>query len=456
MKSSAKKGLPLDQIPPQNIEAEIAVLGSMFLSEDAIAQAIEILDKKFFYKDSHQTIFQTTVDLYDKNSPVDLLTLSEELEKRGFLNDIGGPAYLANISNSVPSAANIGHYARIVKEKYILRSLINSSTEIIKKCHEPVENVDGLLDESERSIFEIVSNRIEGTIVSMRDLIKSSIATIDNLYQRQSLITGLATGYTKFDSLTAGLQNADLIIIAGRPSMGKSAFACCIAEYVAIEEKKPVAMFSLEMAKEQLVHRMLCSHARVNAHKVRGGFLNPEDWPKLTNAAGKLTDASIFIDDTAGISLLELRAKARRLKAHHDIKLIIVDYLQLMRCSQRFENRQQEISEISRSLKSLARELNVPLIAISQLSRAAEMRQDKRPQLSDLRESGAIEQDADVVVLLFREEYYYTSEESSNKGIADVIIAKQRNGPVDTIKLAFIKEYTRFENLYTMEEVNLS
>ncbi|MDP8234232.1 MAG: replicative DNA helicase [Candidatus Saelkia tenebricola] len=453
MKSSDNLGLPTEQIPPQNIEAEIAVLGSMLQSEDAIAQAIEILDESYFYKNTHQKIFTTVVELYDKNSPVDLLTLSEELQKRSFLDDVGGPAYLATIANAVPSAANISHYARIVKEKYILRALVNNSTKIIKKCHEPVENIDSLLDESEQAIFEIVGHKMEGKIISMKDLIKSSITTIDNLYQRQSQITGVPTSFTEFDSLTAGLQNSDLIIAAGRPSMGKSAFVCCIAEHVALEENLGVAIFSLEMSKEQLVHRILCSHAHVNAHKVRRGFLTPEDWPKLTSAAGKLADAPIYIDDTAGTSILELRAKARRLKAHHDIKLIIVDYMQLMRSSRRFENRQQEISEISRSLKDLARELKVPLVAVSQLSRAAEMRQDHRPQLSDLRESGAIEQDADVVVLLYREEYYHPTEE--NAGVSEVIIAKQRNGPVDTIKLAFIKEYTRFENLYKME-VNLS
>ena len=449
MKSSDNSGLSLNQIPPQNIEAEIAVLGSMLLSEDAIAQAIEILYENYFYKNAHQKIFQTIVELYDKNSPVDLLTLSEELKKRAVLDEVGGQAYLAVISNSVPSAANISHYARIVKEKYILRALINNSTQIIKKCHDPVENIDSLLDESERCIFEIIGRKMEGKIISMKDLIKSSITTIDNLYQRQSQFTGIPTGYTEFDSLTAGLQNSDLIIVAGRPSMGKSAFVCCIAEQAALEENLPIAIFSLEMSKEQLVHRILCSHAHVNGHKVRRGFLTPEDWPKLTNAAGKLADAPIYIDDTAGASILELRAKARRLKAHHDIKLIIVDYMQLMRSARRFENRQQEISEISRSLKDLARELKVPLIAVSQLSRAAEMRQDHRPQLSDLRESGAIEQDADVVVLLFREEYYHPTEE--NTGLSEVMIAKQRNGPVGTVKLAFIKEYTRFENIARLE-----
>ena len=449
MKSSNNASLPIEQIPPQNIEAEVATLGSMLLSQDAIAQALEMLDKNYFYKDSHQKIFQTIVELYDKNSAVDLLTVSEKLKEKGLLDEIGGPAYLATIADSVPSAANVQHYAKIVKEKYILRCLINSSTQIIKKCHEPLENVDLLLDQAEHSIFEIASQKVEGRFIPIKDLIKSEIAMIDTFYQKQSNITGISSGFIEFDALTAGFQNSDLIIIAGRPSMGKSAFACCITEHVALEKKLPVAIFSLEMSKEQLVHRMLCSHARVNAHKVRGGFLSSEDWPKLTNAAGLLGDASIFIDDTAGTNILELRAKARRLKSRYDIRLIIVDYLQLMRSVSRVENRQQEISEISRGLKDLARELGIPLIAISQLSRAAEMRQDHRPQLSDLRESGAIEQDADVVVLLFREEYYHPTED--NKGLAEVMIAKQRNGPVGTIKLSFIKEYTRFENLARME-----
>ena len=449
-KSGNNTGLPLEQIPPQNIEAEIAVLGSMLISEDAIAQTIETLAPNYFYKDVHRKIFETIVELYDSNSPVDLITLSEELKKKGILEEVGGPAYLALIANSVPSAANVQYYAKMVKEKYILRSLINVSTEIIKRCHQSAEDVDELLDSAEKSIFEIVSHRIEGRVIPIKELIKSSIATIDNLYQRKSQITGIPSGFIEFDSLTAGFQNSDLVIVAGRPSMGKSAFACSIAEHVALDEKLPVAIFSLEMSKENLVHRMLCSHARVNAHKVRSGFLSPEDWTRLTSAAGKLLEAPIFIDDTTGINVLELRAKARRLKAHHDIKLLIVDYLQLMRSLSRAENRQQEISEISRSLKDLARELDIPVIAISQLSRATEQRQNRRPQLSDLRESGAIEQDADVVILLFRKEYYYPSEE--NKGIAEVIIAKQRNGPVGVVKLAFIKEYTRFENLAVMEE----
>ncbi|OQX82621.1 MAG: replicative DNA helicase, partial [Candidatus Omnitrophica bacterium 4484_49] len=280
-KSGNNTGLPLEQIPPQNIEAEIAVLGSMLISEDAIAQTIETLAPNYFYKDVHRKIFETIVELYDSNSPVDLITLSEELKKKGILEEVGGPAYLALIANSVPSAANVQYYAKMVKEKYILRSLINVSTEIIKRCHQSAEDVDELLDSAEKSIFEIVSHRIEGRVIPIKELIKSSIATIDNLYQRKSQITGIPSGFIEFDSLTAGFQNSDLVIVAGRPSMGKSAFACSIAEHVALDEKLPVAIFSLEMSKENLVHRMLCSHARVNAHKVRSGFLSPEDWTRL-------------------------------------------------------------------------------------------------------------------------------------------------------------------------------
>jgi replicative DNA helicase len=379
-----------------------------------------------------------------------MVTLIEELKKEGSLDDLGGPGCIAGLASSVPTAANIAHYARIVKEKYILRSLINTSTNIIQESYESGVDVDNLLDRAERLIFDITQDKIEGKMVSLKEMVRSSIEMIDNLYQKKENVTGIPTGFHELDIMTAGLQPSDLIVIAGRPSMGKSALASSLTEHVGVVEKMPVGFFSLEMAKEQLVQRMLCSHARVNAHKVRTGFLSQSDWPRLVSAAGRLSEAPIFIDDTPAISILELRAKARRLKAQHDIKLVIVDYLQLMQGPARSENRQQEISEISRSLKALARELNVPLIAISQLSRAVEQRSDHRPQLSDLRESGAIEQDADVVILLLREEYYNQTEE--NKGIADIIIAKQRNGPVDTLKLTFINEYMRFENLSKREE----
>ncbi len=440
----------IDKIPPQNNDAEIAVLGSMLLDRDVIPQVIELINENHFYKDAHRKIYSSIIRLYDANKAVDLITLIEGLRKDNCLNEVGGPDYVTSLASSVPTAANVVHYANIVKEKFILRSLINTGTEIVRESYDSSVNVDGLLDKAERLIFDITQDKIEGKTVSLKDIVRSSIEAIDGLYQRKENITGVATGYHELDLMTAGLQKSDLVIIAGRPSMGKSALVSCIAEHIGIVEKVPVAFFSLEMAKEQLVQRMLCSHARVNAHKVRTGFLSQADWPKLVSAAGRLAEAPIFIDDTPALSILELKAKARRLKAQHDIQLVVLDYLQLMQGPVRAENRQQEISEISRSLKALAREINVPLIAVSQLSRAVEQRSDHRPQLSDLRESGAIEQDADLVILLMREEYYGQTEE--NKGVADIIIAKQRNGPVDTIKLAFINEYMRFENMSKREE----
>jgi len=434
-----------EKIPPQSVEAETAVLGSMLIEEDAIAKAIEILNKDCFYKESHRKIFSTIVELYDRSKAVDLVTLIDELNKGGNLEDVGGAAYVTSLTVVVPTSANIIHYAKIVKEKNLLRKLITTATQIVSEGYEHSGDVDFLLDKAEQLIFDITSDKIETKVVSLKEVIKDSIEVIDSLYQRKENITGIPTGFHDLDVMTAGLQPSDLVVIAGRPSMGKSALVTCITEHVGVVEKAPVAFFSLEMAKEQLVQRMLCSHARVDAHKVRTGFLSQSDWPRLTNAAGKLSEAPIFIEDTPGLTVLEIRAKARRLKSQHDIKLVIIDYLQLMQGHGRSENRQQEISEISRSLKALARELNAPVIAISQLSRAVEQRADKRPQLSDLRESGAIEQDADLVALLLREEYYTPSEE--NKGIAELIVAKQRNGPVGTLKMTFISEYTRFESL---------
>jgi replicative DNA helicase len=444
------KDLILDKLPPQNLDAEMAVLGSMLLDEEAVSVSVERLDAGCFYKDTHRKIFQTISDLYNNNKAVDLITLADALRKDNSLDEIGGASYLTSLANVVPTAANINHYAGIVREKYILRTLINNSTKIITVCHESEGNIAEVVDTAERLIFEVSDRRNQGSYLQLKEIVKDTIETIDKLYQNKAHVTGIPTGYVDFDIKTAGLQPSDLIIIAGRPSMGKSAFALGIAEYAGVIEKIPTAIFSLEMSKEQLVQRMLCSHARVDAHKVRTGYLATSDWPRLTAAAGKLSEAPIFIDDTPAISVMELRARARRLKSHHGIKLIILDYMQLMRGSaMNMESRQQEISEISRSLKALARELSVPVIAISQLSRAVESRTDHRPQLSDLRESGAIEQDADVVVLILREEYYNPSPD--NQGIAEVIIGKQRNGPVGSLKLAFIKEFTRFDNLSRMD-----
>ncbi len=442
--------LALEKVPPQNLEAEMAVLGAMMMDEDAIAAAAESLSIQSFYKESHRKIFEAMLNLYSANKAVDLITLTDALKRNGVLDDIGGVSLLTALANAVPTAANINHYVNIVKEKNILRGLINNATKIVSLCYESEGNIAQVVDNAEQLIFEVRDHKSQGSYLHLKEIVKDSIETIDKLYQEKAHVTGVPTGYIDFDIKTAGLQASDLIIVAGRPSMGKSAFALGMIEYAGVIEKVPTAVFSLEMSKEQLVQRMLCSHAKVDAHKVRTGYLATSDWPRLTAAAGKLSEAPIFIDDTPAISVMELRAKARRLKAQQDIKLIILDYMQLMRgTTMNAESRQQEISEISRSLKALARELSVPIVAISQLSRAVESRTDHRPQLSDLRESGAIEQDADVVVLILREEYY--SPTPDNQGIAEIIIAKQRNGPVGSLKLAFIKEYTRFENIARAE-----
>ncbi|MDD4203039.1 MAG: replicative DNA helicase, partial [Candidatus Omnitrophica bacterium] len=358
----------LAKIPPQSIEAEAAILGAMLIEEEAVNKAVELIDSDAFYDEKNKKVFNGIVALYEKSRAIDTITLTEQLEKNGDLAAIGGPAYIAALTEGVPTAANIGHYLNIIKEKFILRSLLKTASQITKECYESGDNVDYLLDKAEQMIFKIAEEKITNSSVSLKDIIKDSIETIDNLYQRKEQVTGLATGYHDFDIMTAGMQPSDLVILAARPSMGKSALAACIAEHVAVVGKKPIAFFSLEMSKESLVQRLLCSHAKVDLHKVRTGFLAQADWPKLVNAAGKLSEAPFFIDDTPGISVLELRAKARRLKAQHDIQLIVLDYLQLMQGHKRAESRQPEITEISRSLKALARELKVPVIALSQLS----------------------------------------------------------------------------------------
>ena len=440
------------KLPPQNLEAEKSVLGAMLIDPDAIGVAVETLDETWFYSDAHRRIYRCVINLYNDHKNVDLVTISDRLKSENVLESIGGVTYLSQLIDFVPSSANVEFYSNIVKEKGVLRRLIKNATQIISECYTSDGDIDGLVDRAEKYIFEVADLKQKQQSVHIKDIVRERIETIDLLYQKKQHITGVSTGFMDSDNMTSGFQKSDLIIVAARPSMGKTALAVSIGEYAAIHSKIPVAIFSLEMSKEQLVQRMLCSQARVDAHKVRSGFLSPSDWPKLTKAAGLLSDANVFIDDTPSISVLELRAKARRLKANHDIQLIIVDYIQLMRSSKAAESRQQEISEISRSLKSLARELHVPLVALSQLSRAVESRQDHKPQLSDLRESGAIEQDADVVILLLREEYYDPKPE--NEGIADVIIAKQRNGPVGTVKLTFLKEFVRFENLARVHEMS--
>lgn len=422
----------------------MSVIGSMLFDENALTLAIEVLKPDYFYETSHSQVFSVLQTLFDRNQPADLVTVSEELRKRGQLEAVGGATYLTQLTAAVPTAANIQHYAKIVKERALLRMLIQSATTIVQESFDPSQDARNVIDKAERSIFDIGQDQIEGKTYAMRDIIHDTMETIDQLFQRKEHVTGLATGFHEFDTKTAGLQPSDLVIIAGRPSMGKSAFTTAICEHAAVNLKKPVAFFSLEMSKEQLVQRMLCSFARVDAQKVRTGYLSHQDWPKLTQAAGKLSEAPLYIDDSPGQTVLEIRAKARRMKMRYGIQMIVIDYLQLMHMGGQVESRQQEISAISRSLKALARELKVPVIAVSQLSRAVEARQGNRPQLSDLRESGAIEQDADVVVFLFREEYYNPTEENRNR--AEAIIAKQRNGPTGTIPLVFLKEWTRFDN----------
>ena len=442
------------KVPPQNLEAEQSVVGGILLENEAISKVLETLLPDDFYRESHRKIFNSMIELFEKNEPIDLITLTNQLKSKGHLDGVGGSAYLSSLVDSIPTAANITYYARIVKEKSVLRRLITTATEIVTRGYGDEDDVWDLLDEAEKSIFQIGESQIRPSFFKMKSILKESFKTIEKLYESKEIVTGVPSGFNDIDKLTSGFQASDLIIIAGRPSMGKTAFCLNIAQHVAVQKNIPVAFFSLEMSKEQLVMRMLCSEAQVDAHRVRGGFLGETDWPKLTRAAGTLSEAPIFIDDTAALSVLEMRAKSRRIMAEHKLGLVIVDYLQLMRgrgLSTRgraaSESREQEISEISRSLKALAKELKIPVIALSQLNRRVEERTNKRPQLADLRESGAIEQDADLIGFIYRDEVYNKADDNPNKGIAEVIIGKQRNGPVGDVKLAFIDKYASFENL---------
>jgi replicative DNA helicase len=442
------------KLPPQNIEAEQSILGGILIENQAINKVIEILTPDDFYRDSHRKIFNALIDLSERDEPADLITLTNELRKIDQLDSIGGASYIASLIDLVPTAANIEYYAKIVREKSILRKLIQTSTEIITQSYEDRGDVEGFLDEAERAIFEISEKRVKPSFYSLREIVKESFKTIERLFEKKELVTGIPSGFKELDRMTAGFQPSDLIIVAGRPSMGKTAFCLNVAQYAAIEKKIPVAFFSLEMSKEQLVIRMLCSEARVEGSRLRTGYLSESDWPRLTLAAGTVSDAPIYIDDTAALSALELRAKARRLKSEYGLGMLIIDYLQLMKGRSKAESRQQEISEISRSLKALSKELNIPVIAVSQLSRKTEERRDFRPQLSDLRESGAIEQDADVILFLYRDELYNRSEDNPNRGKAEVIIGKQRNGPTGKIELAFLDKFTTFKDLYKGEAEN--
>ena len=442
-----KQDPSLYKIPPQSIEAEESLLSGILIDNNTLLDIIDILSPEDFYRSAHQKIFSGIVELFSKNEPVDLVTLSNALKERGHLDEIGGATYLATLVDTVPLAVNAKHYAKIVHDKATLRRLIEKANEIAKECFEDRGNVDELVDFAESVIFEISKNKHKQSFYRISELIDGNIETLEERQGNKTLVTGVPTGFTRLDNLTSGLQKSELIILAARPSMGKTALALNIARNAAVDANVPVAVFSLEMSKEQLSMRLLCSEARIDSSRLRGGFFSMEDWRKLTDAAGVLSEASIFIDDTPDISAMEIRAKARRLKMDKDIGLIIIDYLQLMKGRMSAERRDLEISEISRSLKALAKELNVPVMALSQLNRMLEQRNDKQPRLSDLRESGALEQDADVVAFIYRDEMYNSDENNPKKGTADILIRKNRNGPTGEATLTFLDSYTRFENL---------
>ena len=441
----------IDRVPPQNIEAEQAVLGAMMIDKEAISKATEILRENDFYRQDHRAVYQVIVDLFSKNQAVDMVTVTEALKREGKLEDVGGIQFITYLANAVPTAANITYHAKIVEEKSLLRQLISVSTQIAGSGYEGSEDVNTLLDNAERMILGVSERKISRDFAPIKEVVMSAVDRIDELYNKKGGITGIATGFIDFDRLTSGLQASDLILIAARPSMGKTALVLNMAQNIAIREKKSVAFFSLEMSKEQLVQRMLCAEASIDSSRLRIGELEDNDWEKLIWAADSLSRAEIFIDDTPGITVMEMRAKARRLKVEHNLQLIVIDYLQLMQGSGKKsgENRQQELSDISRSLKALARELNVPVIALSQLSRSVESRQVKRPMLSDLRESGSIEQDADIVALLYRDDYYQTAKElgeAPDPSLSELIIGKHRNGPTGKIDLLFRKSTSTFLN----------
>jgi replicative DNA helicase len=435
-----------DRTPPQNIEAEQAILGAIFIEPEALTTTTEILLPEDFYRAAHQRIYQVMVDLSEKGEPVDLVTVTSELQDRKVLEEVGGVSYLSDLANSVPTAANVEYYCRIVEEKSLLRRLIRVATDITASGYSSEEEIEAILNDAEKQILEVANRKKTGAFISIKDVL---VETYDNIEQMQNFkgdITGIPTGFVELDRITAGFQRNDLIIVAARPSVGKTAFALNIAQNVATKTDENVAIFSLEMGASQLVMRMLCAEGNIDAQRLRTGKLESEDWQKLTMAMGSLSNAGIYIDDTPGIRISDIRSKCRRLKQERGLGMILIDYLQLIRGNGKSgENRQQEVSEISRSLKGLARELEVPVIALSQLSRGVESRQDKRPMMSDIRESGSIEQDADIVGFLYRDDYY--DKESENKNIIEIIIAKQRNGPVGTVELAFVKEYNKFVNL---------
>jgi replicative DNA helicase len=441
------------KIPPQFPEGERAILGGLLLDNDALPKVVAVLQPEDFYREPHRAMYRAILHLFNRSEPVDWITITAALKEAEALENVGGAAFLTELVDAVPSAANILHYANEVKKKSLLRQLISVTTGISTRCYEDHANIDEFLDEAEQLIFKVGESRIQSGFVHVEQLMKDSFSTIERLYERKENITGVPSGFTDLDAMTAGFQRSDLIIIAGRPSMGKTSFALNAAMNAAIDSGVPTAIFSLEMSKEQIGLRLLCSRARVNLKSLRTGYLIDRDWGSLTLAVGNISDAPIYVDDTPAINTLELRAKARRLKKEKDLGLVIVDYLQLMRSPTRSDSREKEISEISRSLKALAKEIDVPVVALSQLNRKVEERPNKRPQLADLRESGAIEQDADVILFIYRDEVYNKSEDNPQKGIAEIIIGKQRNGPIGLVKAHFRAEYSSFYNLTQRDDL---
>jgi replicative DNA helicase len=432
---------------PHNLDAERSVLGAILIDNEAFNVAASVIDARAFFRDAHRRIFDRMVALAERSQPIDLVTLKEELERAGELDEVGGPAYIAALLDGVPRTTNVEYYARIVKEKSTLRHLIYSANQILANAYEADQDADLILDEAESAIFSVADDRIKSGFVPMRELVKDSFPKIEQLFEHKSFITGISTGFADIDKMTRGFQRGDLIIVAARPSMGKTSLVLNVAQHVATT-RQVAGFFSLEMSKEQLFMRMLASEAKIDNYRLMSGQIGQKEYGNITHALETLSDAQLYIDDTAGAGVLEMRAKARRLQAEQGLDLLAVDYIQLMTGRGRFENRTLELASISRSLKGLAKELNVPIVVLSQLSRAPESRSDKRPQLSDLRESGALEQDADVVILIFREEMYKQSNEpAETDGIAELIVAKQRNGPTGVVKLAFLKQQTRFANL---------
>ena len=432
---------------PHNLEAERSVLGAILVHNDAFNLAAQVIDSRDFYRDAHRRIFDCMVALSERHDAIDFVTLKEELARAGELDEVGGPAYVASLADGVPRATNVEYYARIVKEKSTLRNLIYAANKIVTNAYEADQESDLILDEAESAIFAVADDRLKAGFVSMRDLVKDSFPKIEKLFEQKRLITGVPTGFVDIDEMTRGLQAGDLIIVAARPSMGKTSLVLNIAQYVASLGDEVVGFFSLEMSKESLFLRLLTSEAQIDGHRLMSGAIGGNDYHRISHALEKLNSMKLFIDDTANIGVLEMRAKSRRLQAEHGLNLLVVDYIQLMSGRGRFENRTLELASISRSMKGLAKELNVPIIVLSQLSRAPESRSDHRPQLSDLRESGALEQDADVVVLIYRDDVYNRDPNSPEAGTAELILAKQRNGPTGVVKLAFLREQTRFANL---------